>query len=183
HTGVQEIFYQVFDKGILRDGEGRDIDFKNTVIILTSNAGTDLIVKLCSDPETMPDLETLTKSLHQELLKNFKPAFLGRITLIPYFPLGDGVLRNITELKLSHIVRRVKENYAAILTYTPEVVSNVLARCHEVESGARNIDNILTGTMLPELSAGFLSRMAQGLSIASAKISIDPAGQFQYDIN
>lgn len=182
HPGVQEIFFQVFDKGILRDGEGRDIDFKNTVIILTSNAGTDLIAKLCSDPETMPDLETLTKALHTELLKSFKPAFLGRMNLIPYLPLGDTVLRSITELKLSHIVKRVKENYGATLSYSPDVVTNVLSRCHEVESGARNIDNILSGTMLPELSAEFLSRMALGKSISSAAVSIGETGQFKYDV-
>ena len=182
HPGVQEVFFQVFDKGMLRDGEGRDIDFKNTVIILTSNAGTDLITKLCSDPETMPDTEALTKELHTELLKSFKPAFLGRMTLIPYFPLGDAVLRNITELKLSHIVKRVKDNYGATLTYSPEVVTNVLSRCHEVESGARNIDNILTGSMLPELSAAFLSRMADGLPITSAAVTIDAGGVFQYDV-
>ncbi len=182
HEGVQEIFYQVFDKGLLRDGEGRDIDFKNTVIIMTSNAGTDLVMKLCSDPETTPSPEALASAMHTELLKTFKPAFLGRLTLAPYFPLGDDVLRNIIELKLSKVVARVKENYRATLTYSPAVVSCILDRCREVESGARNVDNILTGTVLPELSSEFLARMAAGKAITSAHIEVDSDGAFDYQV-
>lgn len=182
HEGVQEVFYQVFDKGLLRDGEGRDIDFKNTVIIMTSNAGTDLIMKLCADPDTMPDAEGLKKALHEELLKTFKPAFLGRCNIIPYFPLGDEVLKSIIELKLGKIVRRVTENYRATLTYTPEVVAAILDRCQEVASGARNVDNIVNGTLLPELSAEFLSRMAAGEPIQVAAIGVDETGQFTYEI-
>jgi len=182
HEGVQEIFYQVFDKGLLRDGEGRDIDFKNTVIIMTSNAGTDLVMKLCSDPETTPSPEALASAMHTELLNTFKPAFLGRLTLAPYFPLGDDVLRNIIELKLSKVVARVKENYRATLTYSPAVVSCILERCREVESGARNVDNILTGTVLPELSSEFLGRMAAGKAITSAHIEVDSDGAFDYQV-
>ena len=107
HPGVQDIFYQVFDKGMLRDGEGRDIDFKNTVILMTSNAGTDAIMKLCADPETMPDPTSFAEALRPELLKTFKPAFLGRVNLVPYFPLKDDVLRGIIELKLGKVKRRV----------------------------------------------------------------------------
>lgn len=182
HEGVQEVFYQVFDKGILRDGEGRDIDFKNTVIIMTSNAGTDLIMKLCADPDMMPDPEGLKEALHEELLKTFKPAFLGRCNIIPYFPLGDDVLKGIIELKLGKIVRRFAENYRAELTYTPEVVSAILQRCQEVASGARNVDNIVNGTLLPELSGEFLSRMADGLPIDRANISVNDAGDFEYQV-
>ena len=182
HEGVQEIFYQVFDKGILRDGEGRDIDFKNTVIIMTSNAGTDLIMKLCADPELMPDAETLGKSLHQELLTTFKPAFLGRCTIIPYFPLGDDVMRNIIKLKLGHIVRRVRENYRSPLEYSEDVVDAILSRCQEVSSGARNIDNIVNGTLLPELSGEFLSRMAEGESVSKATIKVGEDGNFAYSV-
>jgi type VI secretion system protein VasG len=183
HEGVQEIFYQVFDKGLLRDGEGRDIDFKNTVIIMTSNAGTDLIMKLCADPDTMPDPEGLKEALHEELLKTFKPAFLGRCSIIPYFPLGDDVLKGIIELKLGKIVRRVADNYRAKLTYTPEVVTAILDRCQEVASGARNVDNIVNGTLLPELSSEFLSRMAAGQSIGKAVISVNDSGKFEYEVS
>lgn len=183
HEGVQEVFYQVFDKGILRDGEGRDIDFKNTVIIMTSNAGTDLIMKLCADPDMMPDPEGLKEALHEELLKTFKPAFLGRCNIIPYFPLGDDVLKGIIELKLGKIVRRFAENYRAELSYTPEVVAAILDRCQEVASGARNVDNIVNGTLLPELSGEFLSRMADGLPIGRAQISVNDAGGFEYHVN
>lgn len=183
HEGVQEVFYQVFDKGLLRDGEGRDIDFKNTVIIMTSNAGTDLIMKLCADPDTMPDPEGLKEALHEELLKTFKPAFLGRCNIIPYFPLSDDVLKGIIELKLGKIVRRVADNYRAELTYGPEVVSAILDRCQEVASGARNVDNIVNGTLLPELSGEFLSRMAEGLPISRAVIGVSEDGRFSYDVS
>lgn len=182
HEGVQEVFYQVFDKGILRDGEGRDIDFKNTVIIMTSNAGTDLIMKLCADPDLMPDPEGLKEALHEELLKTFKPAFLGRCNIIPYFPLGDDVLKGIIELKLGKIVRRFHENYRAELSYTPEVVDAILQRCQEVASGARNVDNIVNGTLLPELSGEFLSRMADGQPINRATISVSETGGFEYQV-
>jgi len=135
HPGVQDIFYQVFDKGTLRDGEGRDIDFKNTVILMTSNAGTDLIMKLCADPTTAPDAAGLAEALHPELLKTFKPAFLGRLTMVPYFPLSDVTMRKIVELQLGRIRRRVAENHRAEFAYGPELVAGIAARCTEVESG------------------------------------------------
>lgn len=182
HEGVQEIFYQVFDKGMLRDGEGRDIDFKNTVIICTSNAGTDLIVKLCEDPDTAPKPEALADALHEELLKTFKPAFLGRIKVIPYYPLSDDVLRKIVGLKLGKITRRVKENYGAELTYDDAVVEHIRSRCTEVESGARAVDHILTKTVLPQMSAEFLAKMAEGSSIANVKIHVADDGNFAYEI-
>ncbi len=185
HPGVQEIFYQVFDKGQLRDGEGRDIDFKNTVIIMTSNAGTDLVMKLCADPDTTPDPDSLATALHEELLKTFKPAFLGRTTLIPYFPLRDEVLKKIIALKLKSVSKRVTENYKASFSYTPAVVDHILARCREVESGARNVDNILSGTLLPEMSNEFLSRMAEGVVISKVEVDVssEPDGGFVYHIS
>lgn len=183
HPGVQDIFYQVFDKGTLRDGEGRDIDFKNTVILMTSNAGTDLIMQLCADPETRPNAEGLAEALHQELLKTFKPAFLGRVTLVPYFPLDDSTMRSIIELQLGRIGRRIAENHRAAFTYDPELVAHIAARCTEVESGARNIDHILTRTMLPELSAEFLSRMANGEPVRQVHVSLEPTGKFQYNLS
>ena len=176
HPGVQDIFYQVFDKGAMKDGEGRDIDFKNTVIIMTSNAGTDTVMKLCADPETRPDADKLGEAIRPELLKVFKPAFLGRVTVIPYFPLADDVLRGICELKLAAIGRRVEANYKARFSYTPEVVATVVSRCHEVDSGARNIDHILTGSMLPELSSRLLARMAEGVPVTDVRIVIENGG-------
>ncbi len=182
HPGVQDVFYQVFDKGSLRDGEGRDIDFKNTVVIMTSNAGTDLIANLCGDEETCPDAVGLAKAIHPELLKTFKPAFLGRCTIVPFFPLEDGVMRQIIGLKLAKIVRRVHDNYGAELTYTPGLVDAIASRCTEVESGARNIDNIISRTLLPELSAEFLAAMAEAREIRSAGISVSEDGNFAYEV-
>ena len=182
HPGVQDIFYQVFDKGTLRDGEGRDIDFKNTVILMTSNAGTDLIMKLCADPETRPDPAGLAEALHPELLKTFKPAFLGRVTLVPYFPLTDDVMQQIVELQLgADRPADHGEPPGASSPTTPGSLAGIASRCTEVESGARNVDHILTRTLLPELSAEFLSRMAQETPIASVNVSLDGDGAFRYE--
>ena len=183
HSGVQDIFYQVFDKGSMRDGEGRDIDFKNTVILMTSNAGTDTIVKLCADPETRPDPATLAETLRPDLLKIFKPAFLGRVTVVPYFPLSDQVLRGIVELQLGRIVRRIRENYQAELKYSPQVVDAILGRCREVDSGARNVEHILSGTMLPEMAKEFLACLAEGKPITRAQVDVDAAGNFVYVVS
>ena len=180
HPGVQDIFYQVFDKGTLRDGEGRDIDFKNTVILMTSNAATDLVMKLCADPETCPDATGLAEALHPELLKTFKPAFLGRVALVPYFPLSDATMRTIVQLQLGRIRRRVQENHRAQFLYDPELVAGIASRCTEVASGARNVDHILTRTLLPEMSTEFLARMAEGQAIASVHVSLDSDGTFRY---
>ena len=145
HPGVQDIFYQVFDKGNLRDGEGRDIDFKNTVIMMTSNAGSDLMMSMCSDPATCPNAEQLREAIHPELLKVFKPAFLGRINVVPYFPLSDEVLKRIVVLQLNRIGRRVESTYRATFQYSPELVSAVAARCTEVDTG-RGISTIFCRT-------------------------------------
>ena len=182
HPGVQDVFYQVFDKGMLRDGEGRDIDFKNSVIIMTSNAGTDAIAKLCADPETMPDAVGLAEALRPDLLKIFKPAFLGRVTLVPYFPLGDSVIRQIIELQLGRIRRRVAETYKADFTHDPNLIEAIAERCREVESGGRNVEHILSRGLLPEMSAQFLARMADGEDIASVHVSVDGEGGFKYRI-
>jgi type VI secretion system protein VasG len=182
HPGVQDIFYQVFDKGTLRDGEGRDIDFKNTVIIMTSNAASDAIMKLCADEETRPDAIGLAEALRPELLKVFKPAFLGRVSLVPYFPLTDDVMRSIIDLQLGRIRRRIQENYRAVFEYSPDLVSHIAERCREVESGARNVDHILTRSLLPELAAEFLGRMSTGSPIGRVCIGVSAEGGFKYDI-
>lgn len=180
HPGVQDVFYQVFDKGNMKDGEGRDIDFRNTVILMTSNAATDTIMGLCADEETMPTVEGLTEALHPELLNTFKPAFLGRMTIVPYLPLKDEILRQISELKLGKIARRVKEHHDAEFTWTDAVLDHIVSRCTEVDSGARNVDKILTGSMLPQMSAEFLSRMAAGEPTSRATIDVGEDGEFKF---
>jgi type VI secretion system protein VasG len=182
HASVHDIFYQVFDKGTLQDAAGRNIDFKNTLILMTSNAGTELITRLCADPATRPEPGKLAELLHPELLKWFKPAFLGRMTVIPYFTLADDVMRQIVQLQLEKIRQRIRENYKASFDHTPELVQAVAARCTEVDAGARNVDHILNGTLLPELSARFLARLAEGRPITAARVSADKAGQFQYEV-
>jgi type VI secretion system protein VasG len=183
HPGVQDIFFQVFDKGNMKDGEGRDIDFKNTVIIMTSNAATDLIVRLCADPDTMPDAAGLAEALMPELMKTFKPAFLGRVTLVPYFPLSPDIIKKIVELQLGRVRRRVQESYGAKFLWDGSLVETIAARCTETSSGARNVEKILSRTLLPELSAEVLSRLADGDAIDSISVGVDPAGSFQYAIN
>jgi type VI secretion system protein VasG len=182
HPGVQDVFFQVFDKGNMKDGEGRDIDFKNTVLIMTSNAGTDLIDKLFADPETAPDAAGLAEALRPELMKYFKPAFLGRVTIVPYFPLSEDVIKQIVRLQLNKIASRVKDAYKATFTYAPELVETIAARCKESSSGARNVENILSRTLLPELSAEVLSRLAEGVSISHVSVGIDPEGSFRYEL-
>ena len=182
HPGVQDVFFQVFDKGNMKDGEGRDIDFKNTVIIMTSNAGTDLIAKLFADPETAPDAAGLAEALHPELLKYFRPAFLGRVTLVPYFPLSDTVIRQIVDLQLTRIRRRVWDSYRAGFDYTEAVAETIAARCKEGSSGARNIENILSRTLLPELSGEVLARLADGEAISRVTVDTDAGGAFRYTL-
>jgi type VI secretion system protein VasG len=183
HPGVQDVFYQVFDKGQMKDGEGRDIDFRNCVIIMTSNAGTDTIAKLCADPELTPEPEQLREALQPDLLKVFKPAFLGRCNVVIYYPLRDEILKRICLLKLKSIGRRVHETYGTPFTFDDSVPDTIVSRCKEVESGARNIDNILSRSLLPELSAQLLARMASGEKINHVKVGMDPSsGQFRYDL-
>jgi type VI secretion system protein VasG len=180
HPDVLELFFQVFDKGMMEDGEGREINFKNTVILLTSNAGTDTLMKLTADPETMPSSEGLVKALKPELNKIFKPAFLGRMVIIPYFPVRDEALKQIVRLKVGKIQRRLQETHKISLTHDEELVEEVARRCTEVESGARNVDNILTNTLLPEISRQILGRMAERQKLDRIHVAIAPDGAFLY---
>jgi type VI secretion system protein VasG len=180
HPGVHDIFYQVFDKGSLRDEKGTDVNFKNTIILLTSNAGTDTIMKLCADPDTCPDAEGLAEALRPDLLKVFKPALLGRMTVVPYFPLGDEVIKKIIRLQLGRVAARLRTNHRATLNYDEAVVDTIAGRCKEVESGARNVDHIITGTLLPAIAQEFLNRMAAGLPVDRVSVGVDGAGQFTY---
>lgn len=181
HSDVLELFYQVFDKGNLEDGEGRSIDFKNCIIILTSNAGTDTLMKLTADPETMPDSDGLAQALKPELNKIFKPAFLGRLIVIPYFPVRDEALKKIVRLKLGKIQRRLQESHKITMGCDEVVIDEVAKRCTEVESGARNVDNILTNTMLPEISRQILSRMAEESLTERVRVGVGEDGRFTYD--
>lgn len=183
NVAVQEIFYQVFDKGMLQDDKGQEVNFKNTIIILTSNVGTDTIMKLCADPDTMPDSVGLAEALRPDLLKSFKPALLGRINVVPYFPLSDEVIRQIIKLQLNRIADRMRENHKAAFTYDDSLLATIAGRCKEVESGARNVDHIITGTLLPEISREFLSRMAEGRPVRRAHVSTDSDGKFVYQID
>jgi type VI secretion system protein VasG len=181
HPDVLELFFQVFDKGRMEDGEGREIDFKNTIIILTSNAATDTIMKLTADPDTMPSVEGLVKTIKPEMDKIFKPAFLGRMVIIPYYPIRDEALKQIIRLKLGKIQRRLKENHAMSLQYDDAVLNAIAARCTEVESGARNVDNILTNTLLPEISNRILTMMATGEKQDHIAVSLTEDGNFAYN--
>ncbi|EIC30779.1 type VI secretion system ATPase TssH [Methylomicrobium album] len=179
HPDVHEIFFQVFDKGWMEDGEGRVIDFKNTLILLTTNAGTDLIAGLCSDPELMPDPEGISKALREPLLKVFPPALLGRLVVIPYYPLSDEMIGAIARLQLGRIKKRIAESHKVPFTYDDEVIKLIASRCTELESGGRMIDAILTNTVLPRISEEFLTRMMEGKPIDRVHVSVAD-GDFGY---
>ncbi len=179
HPDVHEIFFQVFDKGVMEDGEGRQIDFKNTLILLTTNAGTEMIMDLCADPDLMPDPEGMAKALRDPLLKIFPPALLGRLVVIPYYPLSPTMIAEITKLQLNRIKKRVQSAHGVPFEYSDAVVQTIVDRCQELESGGRMIDAIVTNTMLPDISAEFLRRMMTGGVVT--KVAIDVAdGEFTY---
>lgn len=183
HPDVMELFFQVFDKGVLEDGEGREIDFKNCVIILTSNVGTDTIMKLCADPETRPEPEGILEAIKPEMNKAFKPALLGRMVSVPFYPISDEILRLIIKLQLGKIKNRIADNHGAQFSYDDAVIETVAKRCTDVDSGARNVYNILTGTMLPDMSGEVLSRMAAGESIKKVHVGVGENENFTYDIS
>jgi type VI secretion system protein VasG len=180
HPDVLELFFQVFDKGQMEDGEGRQIDFKNSIIILTSNAGTETMAKLCADPETTPEPDELVQVLKPQLNRIFKPAFLGRLVIVPYLPIREEALKQIITLKLEKIRRRLEEMHKLSLTYDASVVEEVAARCTEVESGARNVDNILTNTLLPDISRQLLSAITQGMRPTEIHVGTGEDGSFTY---
>ncbi|MEK9509679.1 type VI secretion system ATPase TssH [Gemmatimonadota bacterium Y43] len=180
HPDVLELFFQVFDKGRMEDGEGREIDFKNTIIVLTSNAGTDTLMKLTADPETTPGPKGLVSALKPELDKIFQPAFLGRTVIIPYFPLRDDALRTIIDLKLGKVRRRLHEVHAVELEADQAVLDAIAARCTEVESGARNIDNILTNTVMPEVSRLVLRSLMDESRPSAIRVTVGEDGHFDY---
>jgi type VI secretion system protein VasG len=179
HPDVHEIFFQVFDKGAMEDGEGRLIDFRNTLILLTSNAGSELIMDLCSDPELMPEPEGIAKALREPLLKIFPAALLGRLVAIPYYPLSPKMIGEITRLQLGRIKKRVEGAHGVPFTYSDAVVDLIVDRCQELESGGRMIDAILTNSMLPAISGEFLRRLMEGEPVAGVHVDVKD-GEFDY---
>jgi type VI secretion system protein VasG len=184
HPDVLELFFQVFDKGVLDDAEGREIDFKNTIIILTSNVGSGTLMQACLNlaPADLPAPSALEELIRPQMTKAFKPAFLGRLKVIPFYPIGDEVLARIVRLKLDRIAQRIAVNHKAEFGYDEALVEAVLARCTEVDSGARNVDNILNGSLLPEIAEAVLAKMAEGAGIARIKVGANKLGQFKYTI-
>jgi type VI secretion system protein VasG len=179
HPDVHEIFFQVFDKGWMEDGEGRVIDFKNTLILLTTNAGTEMISSLCADPELMPEPEGIAKALREPLLKVFPPALLGRLVVIPYYPLNDEMIGAIAKLQLGRIKKRIAESHKVPFSYDDEVIKLIASRCTELESGGRMIDAILTNTVLPKISEEFLIRMMGGKPIERVHVNVKD-GEFGF---
>lgn len=183
HPDVMELFFQVFDKGSLEDGEGREIDFKNTIILLTSNVGTDTTMTLCDDPDTIPNTEGLAEALKPELLKAFPAALLGRMITIPYYPLQGEAMTKIVELMLNKIRKRMAANHGAKMVYDDKLLAGVVELCNDPASGARNIDHILTRSLLPEISREFLARMATGEICKQVKVSVGEDGDFEYELD
>jgi type VI secretion system protein VasG len=184
HPDVLELFFQVFDKGVMDDAEGREIDFKNTIIILTSNVGSSTLMQACLnvDAADLATPEQLEEKIRPQLVKTFKPAFLGRLKTIPFYPIADEVLVKIIGLKLRKIAQRIAVNHKAEFSHDEALVEAVLARCTEVDSGARNVDNILNGTLLPEIAESVLAKMAEGAAITRIKVTANKQGQFKYSI-
>jgi type VI secretion system protein VasG len=179
------LIFQVFDKGVLDDAEGRQIDFRNTIIILTSNTASATMMAAClsKTASELPKPDALLDMIRPQLMKQFKPAFLGRLATVPFYPIGDEVLANIIRLKLNRIGERVQGNHGATFEYDDALVKAVLARCTEVDSGARNVDTILNGTLLPEIADSVLARMAAGGAITRIKVGATRAGKFKYAID
>jgi len=184
HPDVLEMFFQVFDKGVMDDAEGREIDFRNTLIILTSNIGSSQIMQACLNKPAaeLPDADALADALRPVLCKQFKPAFLGRLKVVPYYPISDPVLEQIIRLKLNRIAARAQANHRASFAFDDSLIDAVLARCTEVDSGARNVDHILNGSLLPELAEQTLTRMAAGEKLSKIKVGADKQGRFKVTV-
>jgi type VI secretion system protein VasG len=178
HSGVQDVFYQVFDRGVLRDGEGRDIDFRHTTILLTANVGSDLIAALAADPDTMPDAAGLEDVLRPELLKVFKPAFLGRIVVVPYLPLSDDSFAKVVTLQLDRVQARAEETYGAQLVFDAGLVADIARRARGTEIGARAVEQMISRELLPLLSRHFLERLGGGQRTSFLRVSLDEGGRF-----
>jgi len=179
HPDVHEVFFQVFDKGSMKDSEGLDIDFRNTIVLLTSNAGTDLVMKLCKDPDLRPGPDELAKAMREPLLKVFPPALLGRLAVVPYYPIGDDMLRQIIKLQLSRVGARVQEGHKIPFTSDPAAVDLIAARCTELDSGARAVDAIITRQMLPAIGKEILQRLMDARPLARVHVGVK-GSEFEY---
>jgi type VI secretion system protein VasG len=181
HPDVLELFYQVFDRGLLEDAEGQLVDFSNTVIVLTSNLGSGAIMQACLNrgEAPLPTPEELDALLRPQLVRHFKPAFLGRLQVVPYYPISDEALAQVIALKLGRIGQRIGEQHHAEFCWDDALVQAVLARCTETDSGARNIDNILHGGLLPAMADVLLARMAEGAPVAKIRAGVTRQGQFR----
>jgi type VI secretion system protein VasG len=183
HPGVQDIFYNLFDKGTIKDGEGRDIDFKNTVIIMTSNAGEDAIRAIFEQVEEKPEPDVLLDNIRPYLLQHFKSAFMGRANTIAFYPLDDENMMQIAAINMRKIEKRIVANYGAEFSYDEDVLINIVARCQESDTGARNIETILNRTLLPSLAAECLNKMANDEDITKVHIGATEEGDFTYTVN
>ncbi len=183
HTDVHEVFFQVFDKGAMKDSEGRDINFRNSIILLTTNVGSELIMKMCKDPELMPSPEGIAEALKEPMLKVFPAALMGRMVVIPFFPLTDDMLSNIVKLQLGRVVKRVKEQHKVPFTYDDKVVKQIVSRCNDRESGGRVVDRILTHTVLPTVSREMLERLVRGERVSRVHVKVTDAGDFGYEFD
>jgi type VI secretion system protein VasG len=179
HSDVHELFFQVFDKGRMEDGEGRMIDFKNTIILLTSNAGSELVMNMCKDPELLPDPDSLATALQEPLMKIFPPALLGRLVTIPYYPLSPEMMAKIIRLQLNRIKKRVEANHRIPFIYEDSAVDLIVKRCDNPEAGGRIIDSILTNTVLPKVSIEYLTRMSRGDELKGITLGAAD-GEFTY---
>lgn len=180
HLEVLNLFYQVFDKGMLSDGEGRIIDFKNTVVFLTSNLASDVITQLCTDAER-PSLDTVVSAIRPILSDHFKPALLARTNVVPFYILGPDILKDIVALKLDKLAARMAETHKVKLIYSPEVVDQIGSRCTEVETGARNIDHIMNGTIMPQMSREILLRLGEEAMPSEVHLGLAEDGSFKID--
>ncbi len=183
HTAVHQLFFQVFDKGVMEDGSGRPIDFRNTIFLLTSNAGSDLIVDLCESKELPADVPGITAAMMAKggpLRRVFSAAFLGRLNVVPYLPIGDAMLRDIVRLQLARLARRVADAQRAAVTYDDAVAETIAGRCTEADSGARAVEAILTHSVAARLSRAFLTAMAGGDPVRNVHVGVADDGQFTY---
>jgi hypothetical protein len=180
HPDVMELFYQVFDKGTLEDSEGVPVDFRNTILLLTSNVASEILLERCANPRNRPSAELVLDWIRPELQTHFRPAFLGRLVVVPYFPLDVDTIREIVELQMRKIQARFLENHRLPLTYSDELAAEIAMRCTRADTGARNVDNILTHHLLPDLSGELLRRMAEGRPGAAVHVGMDGAGDFVY---
>jgi type VI secretion system protein VasG len=183
HADVHEVFFQVFDKGAMKDSEGRDINFRNTIILLTTNVGSELIMKMCKDPDLMPTPEGIAEALKEPMLKVFPAALMGRMVVVPFYPLTDEMLSNIVKLQLGRISKRVKEQHKVPFTYEDAVVKQIVARCNDRESGGRVVDRILTHTVLPTVSREMLERLVRGDRVNRVHVKVASGGDFGYEFD